>query len=239
MVRIRRLFVMTAVLLCLAALSAPLRAQETDTRPGIAVFEFENGGSISADPLLPDQLGVGIQLQLTTELIQNSGLRLVERQRLQEILDELELSQSDLTDPTTAAQLGKVVGARYFVFGAFLDFGEVLSLPARITDVETTEQEYGTSVEGPRADLLSLIVELAHRITREVDLPPLESDLREARRQLAETVPADAIALYAQAEADARGGNVAGAIRTFERLIGLYPEVTLFRQSLDQLKGDS
>jgi hypothetical protein len=237
MVRIRCLFVSTAVLLCLASLGAPLRAQETDTRPGIAVFEFENGGSISADALLPEQLGVGIQLQLTTELIQNSGLRLVERGRLQEVLDELELSQSDLVDPTTAAQLGKVVGARYFVFGAFVDFGEVMSLPARITDIETTEQEHGASVEGPRADLLSLIVELADRITQEIDLPPLESGLREARRELAATVPADAIALYSEADADARLGNVEGAIRTYELLVDRYPEVTLFQQSLEQLKG--
>ena len=55
---------------------------------------------------------------MTTELF-NAGLfTLVEREKLDFIIDELNLAQSGLMDPSTAPATGSIVGARYQMTGA-------------------------------------------------------------------------------------------------------------------------
>jgi hypothetical protein len=54
---------------------------------------------------------------LTTTLFKSGRFELVERDRLKEILKEQRLGQSGLVDESTAAQIGKLVGAEAVVFG--------------------------------------------------------------------------------------------------------------------------
>ena len=70
----------------LAALAIPLAAQ--DSRPGIAVLPFENGGSYGKDKEDFDALRKGIAATLIYELARNPGARLVEREQTQRLLDE-------------------------------------------------------------------------------------------------------------------------------------------------------
>ena len=60
---------------------------------------------------------------LTHELVQNGGLTVVERQRLDEVLAEQNLGDSGRVDPSTAAQIGKVLGVQVVVIGSVMEFG--------------------------------------------------------------------------------------------------------------------
>ena len=100
-------------------LAAGLVAQ--DTRPGLAVLPFENGGSYGKDKEDFEALRRGLAAILTTELSQNSAVRLVDRERVQQLLDEQNLGQSERIDAGTAAKIGKLVGAKYMVAGTFMD----------------------------------------------------------------------------------------------------------------------
>ncbi|MBI2538031.1 MAG: hypothetical protein HYW06_13935, partial [Gemmatimonadetes bacterium] len=163
-----------------AGLAAPV-AQGQDSRPGIAVFPFENGGSYGQDQENFDALQVGLQQMLITEFAQNPQLRIVERGRIKDLLAEQDLGASGRVDANTAAKLGKIVGARYVVLGGFIDFYGDFRIDARIVNVETTELVKVTKVSDKRDKLYGLIVNLAGSITRDVNLPPLPRQAMEQR----------------------------------------------------------
>ncbi len=128
--------------LLLALLSDPALA--ADVR--LAVLEFQDASS-DADH---SALGKGLQSMLTTDLSKVPDAEMVERARLQEILDELELGESGKVDPATAAKIGKLSGATHLVDGSFTVVGATMRLDARLVEVESGEVVVGEAVEGER-----------------------------------------------------------------------------------------
>src|SRR5439155_267012 len=74
----------TAVLLWPAVGGPRGRAQGQDTRPGIAVFPFDNGGSYGQDKDNFDALQKGIAGLMISDLAANAAVRVVERDALQQ-----------------------------------------------------------------------------------------------------------------------------------------------------------
>src|SRR5438132_93826 len=95
----------TAVLLWPAVGGPRGRAQGQDTRPGIAVFPFDNGGSYGQDKDNFDALHKGIAGLMISDLAANAAVRVVERDELQKLLDEQNLGAAGAgrVDPQTAA----------------------------------------------------------------------------------------------------------------------------------------
>jgi len=97
---------------------ATVRAQEApaaDRRASIAVLDFNVTPLI--DPTTWAPLAKGLPQMMMTELSVNPNLRIVERDRLQAVLDELKLTQSALVDANTAQRVGKIIGAKYMLYG--------------------------------------------------------------------------------------------------------------------------
>ena len=215
----------------LTVAAAPVHAQ--DGRPGIAVWEFESGGSYGDGALDTELLGVGIQQQLATEFAQNPAIRVVERSQIRDILDELDLAAEGRVDPNTAAQAGRLVGARYMILGSFIDLSGQMQMNARVVDVETSEVLHGLTVRDSRDELFSLVSELASRVTEEVDLPPLPEGVQEARQE--REIPAEAMTLYARALLYEDQGEQELAVETYERITRDFPQYTEAQAALDQL----
>ena len=133
-----------------AGLVAPGVAAAQDTRPGVGIFAFENGGSYGQEAEDFEALQVGLQQMLIGDLSGNSGLRLVERGQIQALLDEQDLGAGGRVDASTAAQIGRLIGARYMIFGSFIDFYGDFRLDARIIDGETGEVIKTDRARGPR-----------------------------------------------------------------------------------------
>lgn len=214
---------------------AAVAAQGADTRPGLAVFPFTNGGSFGPDKEDLAALEVGIQQMLLTELAQNTNLRVVERSQLRAILDEQGLVTSGRVDPRTAAQVGRLVGARYVVTGAFMDVYGTFRLDGRIVDVETGEILKTEEVRDRRQNIYQLLVDLAGRITQGVSLPPLEVAMVEQRRSRA--IPAEAVTLFSRAQVFQDGGRHEQAIDLYRQIAQRFPEMTEAREALRQLTG--
>jgi TolB-like protein len=225
-----------ALTACVALLAgrAEVRAQE-DSRPGVAVFEFDAAGSVGPDAMQMENLGIGVQAMLLNELRQNGALRIVERRELTRLLDELALNDAGAVDPSTAAEAGKLVGARYMVFGSITDlFGEVV-LTVRIVSVETGELIRSTTARDQREQFYDVLVSAAAQITDELELPPLPSGTQEARME--RDVPPAAVILLANAEAALDEGREDRAIELYHRLTQEFPDYTEAQTALDQLLG--
>jgi TolB-like protein len=212
--------------------------QTIDTRPGIAVLPFYDGGSIGPNRENLERWTIGLQQQMITELAQNPTLRLVERGRLREILDELDLARTDRVDPQTAARVGRLVGARYMIVPSYTDVYGTLQMNARIVDAETGEIfPRPAQVQGKREGVFDLVVDLSNRLTQGMRLPPLAANVQAERK--ARKLPEEAFTLYALALGLQEDGEVDEAIELYRRISQQFPQMTEASEALRQLTDTS
>jgi len=216
--------------------STAAQEPEQDTRPGLAVFPFENGGSLGPDREELEPLTVGIQQMLITELGQNAELRLVERSILRELIAEQDLAAEGRVDPRTAAEVGRLVGARYVITGVFADLWGDFRLDSRIVDVETGEILRTEQVRNDRRQLYSMLVEMAGLITAGAALPPLPVEVRDARRS--REIPPEAVTLYSRAQVFEDFGQREEAIQLYRQISERFPQMQEAREALLQLQGE-
>lgn len=134
--------------------------------PGaFAVWPFDSdvfGQPASADERLvaqeifPDLLGA--------ELAVLSRRVLVERHRLGELLNEQKIGTSELADEMTRLRLGRLVGARWMVFGSYLRIGDSWQIDTRIVDVESSRILATSSESGQDADYANAMKRIAGRL---------------------------------------------------------------------------
>lgn len=106
-------------------------------------------------------LKVGLAQMLITDLTGTAGLEVVERERLQAILDELELGHEGFADPASAAKVGKLLGARYMVLGGYFQLASTLRIDARVVEVETSRILDSHGVNGSVGEFMGMEAELA------------------------------------------------------------------------------
>jgi TolB-like protein len=161
-----------------ASSSFPARANaqdpSTDRRASVALLDF----NVTAlrDPATWAPLAKGIPHILMTELSTNPDLRIVDRERLQAALEELKLPATALVDPATAARVGKIIGARYMVYGNItIDPNKKLRLDVHGFKVETTVHEYSQSLTGKADDVLELVAQLGQKVSKDFDPTPFDT----------------------------------------------------------------
>jgi tetratricopeptide (TPR) repeat protein len=102
-----------------------------------------------------------------------------------------------------------------------------------VIDVETTEILRTEQVRENRANLYSMLVELAGEITDGLDLPPLPEQVREAREE--RQIPDRAITLYSRAQTYEDYGRKEQAIELYRQIAQQFPDMTEAAQRLEQL----
>ena len=67
------------------------------------------------------------------------GVQPIERTRLVQVLEEQAIGSSELASEKTRLRLGKLLGAKEMIFGAFQILGENARIDVRLVDVETSK----------------------------------------------------------------------------------------------------
>jgi TolB-like protein len=151
-------------------ISAPRLGAQEAPRPTVAVMYFTNSALIGNADYAP--LSKGMAEMLITELSRNPGIRVVERDRLQELLAEQNLSAGGRVDRETAVRVGKVLGAGHMLMGTFvIDPRENMRIDVRAVNTETSEIEYVETIEGKASKLLSMVSELGTKVNSGLKLP--------------------------------------------------------------------
>ena len=161
----------------LAVVAAPLMvaslAKAQENRPVVAVLYFDNN-SIGKDRADYDGLGKGIADLLVTDLASNPRMRVVERERVQKVLEEQNLVKAGAIDQNTAVKLGKILGAQYMITGGFLsDSKGNMVLTSRAINVQTSEITNPARVQEKTDDVLGLIAKMSSKLNEELKLPAL------------------------------------------------------------------
>jgi hypothetical protein len=120
---------------------------------------------------------------LISDLSVIDRIQLVERERIEEVMGELDLQYSGRVDPETAQSLGMIVGAEYMVFGAFVTVDPEMRLDTRITRTETTEIVTTADVRGQGESLFDLQQRLADELITGLQLVLTEEEQARLRTQ--------------------------------------------------------
>jgi TolB-like protein len=215
-----------------ALLGAQQRGQ--DTRPGIAVLPFNNGGSYGQGKEDFDALERGIAGMMISELSANPAARVVEREEIQRLLDEQNLGAQGRVDAATAAKIGKLVGARYMVMGMFVDFYGDFRIDVRLINTETSEVVRTESEKMQRDHLFDMIRNIAARLMKDASLPALP---RQASDQhMSRQVPTEALTYYSRALLYQDRGQKDKAVEMFNRALQIFPEYAEAQAGLQRVQ---
>jgi curli biogenesis system outer membrane secretion channel CsgG len=117
----------------LAALAAALTLAQAPPKKRIAIFDFENaaGGAVSGVFFSTSgpNTGKAVANLLISHLVRNANITVIERAAIDKLIAEQNLTNSDRTDPLTAAKLGRILGVDAIILGAITqnDFEDKVS----------------------------------------------------------------------------------------------------------------
>ncbi|MGV3522687.1 MAG: CsgG/HfaB family protein [Candidatus Sericytochromatia bacterium] len=127
-----------------AAETAPLRLAVVDLQP------------LDADS--PTAVGSHLAEQLLSPLLASGRFTLLERSRLQDVIKEQGFSQSALTDPSQAVELGRLAGAELLLTGRYSLLPGSVQLNLRLVRVESGEIVGLAQGEWPKTDALRALL---------------------------------------------------------------------------------
>lgn len=167
-----------------AAEPAPAAVAEPEKIP-VAIASFSSAANVREADTVRRALADG----LINALAQREDVRVVERERMAEALQDLRMSSEGLIDQATALQLGKMTGARVIVTGNVLQLDDELVITARLINTETGEL-VATRAQGSRGHLLAVVDELAagvaERLVQDDKGALARADDRDAERTAAQ-----------------------------------------------------
>ncbi len=194
----------------------------------VAVAEFE-GGSVPPDKKT-EFWGRALASFIGADLGASPSVKLVDREHLNEILREQRLSMGDLSDPDTRLRVGRIAGAKYFVFGTYTIVGGTAALTARMDSVETGQIIDSRSVSGPPDDMRKLSRQLSVAFLAPIDSILAEQEAHEAPPQGAPV--AAATSYFSQGLTDERRGDYEKAIDMYTRALTVSPH---YQEAQDHL----
>ncbi|MBC7673620.1 MAG: hypothetical protein H7247_14470 [Polaromonas sp.] len=152
-------------LFCLIVLPAATRAPEPRTSTGprktVAILAFDNHTGAPDY----DALGKGIASMMISDLSVIKEIQLLERDRMQDLINEANLQQTKYFDSTTAVTIGRMVGAEYVVVGAFATVKPRMRIDTRVVRVATGEIVKTAQVTGEEDKFFELQQALASKLT--------------------------------------------------------------------------
>lgn len=136
-------------------------------------------------------LGRGLAELLTTDLARSSRLTVVERLRLQAVLDELALQTTGATDSSSRVRAGRILQAGRLVQGSILQQGPQLRVDAAVIDVPTTRLTGATNDDRALDELLTLEKNIALGLFQQLGVT-----LTTAERNAIEQRPTHSLAAF-------------------------------------------
>ena len=154
----------------------------------IAVLDFKN---LSTNQDL-NPLQKGLAQILLTDLAKVKKITVLERLRLNKLLEEIELGGGELVANESAPRVGKLLGARKIVQGGFTDLSDQdIRIDASLTETATTMSFPVEEIEGKLEAIFNLEKELAFNIIDELGI-----ELSKEEREAIQKIPTESLLAF-------------------------------------------
>lgn len=214
-------------------LANPVAPVPVPDKPAVGVLSFDNNTGKTDY----DHLGKGISTMMANDLVAVDEIRVVERDRMADILNEIDAQQSRRFDSTTAVKVGRMVGAQFIVTGAFIDIEQTMRIDTRVIRVETGVIVKSATVTGRKDQFLDLQKKLAKQLVKDLDiaLTP-EGEARLESRQNANGInDVEDLNRFSTAISLSDQGNYADAAIKMAPLVSKYPGSVMMKTTYDEI----
>lgn len=198
----------------------------------VAVFYFINAGN--NQKLNP--LQKGLTDMLITDLSKVNQLSVIERSRLQALLDEMKLSASGMTAPETSPRVGKLLGASKIIRGTYMDTGDKkFRMDAGLIRINSNQPMTTTSVQGDFLKLFQLEKDLVFKVIDEMNI-----QLSQTERDAIEIIPTEnilAFMAYCKGLDYEDRGMFPQAIQSFNEAVKRDPKFEKARQNITKVQN--
>ena len=198
-----------------------------DTRT-VAISYFDNTSGLEEY----NPLSKGLADMLITDLSNVKSIQIVEREKLESLLKEIELGEGKFMDESTVQKLGKGLGADIILTGAFLSIEPDMRIDARLIDVETGKIIKANKVLGKSSDFFILVSQLSTQLINNLNLT-YENEFTSKVK----TIDIDDVVEYSQAINLLDNGYELEAQKKLMKIVQNNPEFGLAYKKLDNLSG--
>jgi curli biogenesis system outer membrane secretion channel CsgG len=147
--------------------------------PSAGIHTLAVGPMDNQSPSLPggkfdlDRFAAGLTQMVTSDLMPATSLKVVDRQRLDVLRSEIQLSNSGFADPAQAVRAGRLLGAQSYLFGSLIMLPNgLVRIDLRLVETETGRVLLAESREkkiGDGADLLKLESDIVLLLAKKLD----------------------------------------------------------------------
>ncbi len=151
----------------------------------LAVLYFKNIG----DKKELDPLQKGLAQMMITDLSQVKSIKIVERLRLQALIDEMKLSSSSLFDQQSSPRFGRLLKANTLIKGTYLNTGsEDLRIDAGLINVSDGTLQQSDEVSGNLQEFFKLEKDLVFKVLDKLGITPSNEE-----RAAIQTIPTESL----------------------------------------------
>lgn len=139
----------------------------------IAVLDFKNSGSLEYNAI-----SKGLSAMIITDLLKVPELNVVERMKIQALLQEIRIGMTEVVDEKTAPKAGRMLLAKSIIWGEFaVEKSKKMKISSTVTEILDSTNLGKAEVEGPVSEFFNLEKELVFNILealglKEEDLSP-------------------------------------------------------------------
>jgi serine/threonine protein kinase/tetratricopeptide (TPR) repeat protein len=164
----------------------------TTPENSIAVITFSN---ITREPV-DTWIGSGIAETVTADLKNVKGLTVIGRERVFDALRNLEPEQEGVQGEHFGIEIGRGLGARWIVAGAYQRLGDQIRITARFVEVNTGAVLRNVKIDGKMSDIFGLQDRIVFELTQDLHLTLETSAINEISEP--ETRSLEAYELYSR-----------------------------------------
>ncbi|MBX2820743.1 MAG: CsgG/HfaB family protein [Rhodothermaceae bacterium] len=142
----------------------------------LAIVDFTNNSLDDRDRM--DPLQGGFASLMVHQLSGATDLKVIERERIKWLLEELDLQKEPgRVDQSTAVRTGKLLGANVVMFGSYMKHRNEFRINARLVKVETGEIIMTEQVAGKEKDFFKLAEELSLKVASGINVSLQETQI--------------------------------------------------------------
>lgn len=207
---------------------------EQRSDPGIktiAILDFANR-SVD-DKTKYDPLEKGFAELMIDQLNGSVNLKVIERERIQWILNEIGLENDPgKFDQSSAVRVGKQLGVHSILLGSFIKVKDNMKLLARLVKVETSEIIATEQSNGDADDFFEIAEKLSVKIAKKINASLTKAEAEKGT----ETKSLDAMMSYSEGLVLLEKGNYKGAYEKFMLALQIDPKYDKARMKAESLK---
>jgi TolB-like protein len=194
----------------------------------MAIIDFKNRSIDQKERF--DSMEKGFSDLFIHRLNNSTGLKVIERDRIQWILDEIGIQ--DQYNMEGAVRMGKQLGVHSVLLGSFIIFNDELWLGARLVKVETSEILLTDEIKGEVDEFYDLTEKLSKTIAEKIDVTLGGEDVSVT----SETKSLEALLSYSEGLAFLEAGNYSGAYKKFMEALEFDPNYENARTKAESIK---